>query len=186
MKRPDVSHLIARVADGDTDAHNELFRLVYDELRRSAQHHVRRSAANLTINPTTLVHETWIKLVRGGPRQFEGNAHFYNVVAQAMRQILHDLAARKAAEKHGGGLARAELTEGIEQAEKPLEELMAIDCALDRLRSCDEELCELVEWHYMVGLTLGEIAQIRSVSDRTLKRQLATARIFLVDALRSG
>ena len=83
MKRPDVSHLIARVADGDTDAQNELFRLVYDELRRSAQHHVRRSAANLTINPTTLVHETWIKLVRGGPRQFEGSAHFYNVVAQA-------------------------------------------------------------------------------------------------------
>jgi DNA-directed RNA polymerase specialized sigma24 family protein len=101
-----------------------------------------------------------------------------------MRQILHDLAARKAAEKHGGGLARAELTEAIEQAEKPLEELIAIDEALGQLRAYDAALCELVEWHYLVGLSLGEIAQIRAVSERTLKRQLATGRVFLLDAMR--
>ena len=85
MKRPDISHLLVRVSHGETDAHNELFTLVYDQLRRIARTHVGRSAGGLTLNPTTLVHEAWIKFSRGGAKDLKGSAHFYNIVALAMR-----------------------------------------------------------------------------------------------------
>lgn len=183
MKGPEISHLLVGVANGEPEAHNELFRLVYDTLRQVARFHVRRTAAGLTINPTTLVHEAWIKFARSGSKDLKGSAHFYNIVAQAMRQIIHDTAAKKAADKRGHGLVRVELTDEVDQSARSLDQLMAIDNALDRLRLCDEALCELVEWHYLVGLSLAEIAAIREVSERTLKRQLAVARTFLVDAM---
>lgn len=183
MKGPDISHLLVGVANGEPDAHNELFRLVYDTLRQTARFHVRRTAGGLTINPTTLVHEAWIKFARSGSKDLKGSAHFYNIVAQAMRQIVHDMTAKKVADKRGHGLVRVDLSDEMEQSVRSLDELLAIDYALDRLRLCDEALCELVEWHYLVGLSLAEIAAVREVSERTLKRQLALARTFLVDAM---
>lgn len=186
MSRPEITQLLNDVANGDESAQNRLFELVYEEMKRLARAHVRRSGAGLTINPTTLVHETWIKLARGGTLGLEGSAHFYNVVALAMRQIIHDLIAHKQTDKRGAGMLRVELADSIEQPDKSLDDLIAVEGALQKLRACDAELNELVEWHYLVGLSLAEIAETRSVSERTLKRQLAIARVFLTDAMRGG
>lgn len=181
--RPDVTELLAALDRGEAAAHEALFTLAYDELKRIARGHLRRSGGGVTVNPTALLHEAWIRFARGRG-EIEGSAHFYNVFAQAMRQTLIDLAIRNATPRHSGGLVRTELTDRIEQPDKPLDELLALDEALTRLKACDAELAELVEWHSFLGLPLNEIARVRGVSERTTKRHWAIARAFLGDAVR--
>ncbi len=181
-EKPDITALLGALGAGDAAARDTLFALVYDELKRLARVHLRRSSG-ASLNPTALLHEAWIKVARSEGAQLQGSAHFYNVIAQAMRQILIDLARQKATERHGAGLVRTELTERIELADKPVDELLALDAALNSLRSCDAELAELVEWHSFAGLPLVEIARVRGVNERTVKRHWALARAFLGDAM---
>lgn len=181
--RSDIDTLLAAAVGGDPGAHERLFALVYQELKRIARANLRRSGGALTINPTTLVHESWLRFSRRDLGAIDGAVHFYNIVSQAMRHILCDLADRKASSKHGGELVRAELTDRIEAEDKPVDELLALHAALDRLQACDAELGTALEWHYFAGLSVGEIALLRNVSERTVKRQLAMGRAFLHDAL---
>jgi RNA polymerase sigma factor (TIGR02999 family) len=183
VDRPDVTALLAALDRGEAAAHDRLFTLVYDELKRIARAHLRRSGGAVTVNPTALLHEAWIRFSRSGS-EIEGSAHFYNVIAQAMRQTLIDLAIRNATPRHSGGLIRTELTERIEQPDKPLDELLALDEALTNLKAVDPDLAQLVEWHSFLGLPLNEIARVRGVSERTTKRHWAIARAFLGDAMR--
>jgi RNA polymerase sigma factor (TIGR02999 family) len=183
VDRPDVTALLDALDRGEAAAHDRLFTLVYDELKRIARAHLRRSGGAVTVNPTALLHEAWIRFSRGRS-EIEGSAHFYNVIAQAMRQTLIDLAIRNATPRHSGGLVRTELTDRIEQPDKPLDELLALDEALTNLKAVDPELAQLVEWHSFLGLPLNEIARVRGVSERTTKRHWAIARAFLGDAMR--
>ena len=182
--RPDVTLLIEALGRGERAAHDQLFALVYDELKRVARGHIRRAGGAVTVNPTALLHEAWIRFARSDASALEGSAHFYNVLAQAMRHTLIDLAERHATQRRGGDLIRTELTERIEQPDKPLDELLALDAALGQLRACDVQLAELVEWHSFVGLPLSEIARVRGVNPRTVKRHWQIARAFLGDAVR--
>lgn len=184
--RGDIDALLAAAVSGDGRAQEQLFALVYQELKGIARANLRRSGGALTINPTTLVHESWLRFSRRDLGAIDGAAHFYNIVSQAMRHILCDLADRKASQKHGGELVRAELTDRLEAEDKPVDELLALHGALDRLQACDAELGTAVEWHYFAGLSVGEIAQLRNVSERTVKRHLAMGRAFLHDALRGS
>ena len=95
-----------------------------------------------------------------------------------------DLVARKRAARHGGMMVRTELTDRIEQEDKPLDDLVAMDAALNALRLIDPDLCVIVEWHYFVGLSIPEIAELRKISERTAKRHLAMARAFLHDFIK--
>ena len=183
MNRPELTDMLAGLDRGDLAAQEQLFALVYDELKRVARGHLRRAQGGLTVNPTALLHEAWIRFARGNG-EIQGTAHFYNVIAQAMRQIIIDASIRKATPRHSGGLVRTELTDRIEQPDKPLDELLALDAALAQLKAFDPELAELVEWHSFVGLPLNEIARVRGVSERTTKRHWSIARAFLGDAIR--
>ena len=184
--RPEVTELLDAVGRGEADAQQELFTRVYDELKRIARGHVRRSGGHLSTNPTTLLHEAWIKFARADDRQLSGSAHFYNLLAQAMRQVLLDLARRHATDKHGGGMARTELTERIEDDERSVDELLAVDSALGKLREIDADLAQLVEWHFFAGLSFVEIAKARAVTERTVRRHWEMARAFLGDAIRGA
>jgi len=181
--RPDVTELLAALDRGEAAAHDQLFTLVYDELKRVARALLRRSGRVVTVNPTALLHDAWIRFSRSDS-EIEGSAHFYNVMAQAMRHTLIDLAIRNATPRHSGGMIRTELTERIEQPDKPLDELVALDAALTKLKEVDPELAQLVEWHSFLGLPLNEIARVRGVSERTTKRHWSIARAFLSDAMR--
>ncbi|HEX6833881.1 MAG TPA: ECF-type sigma factor, partial [Rudaea sp.] len=101
--RPQVTELLGAAGRGDEKAQQALFERVYDELKRIARGHVRRAGGRLSINPTTLLHEAWIKFARADERELSGSTHFYNLLAQAMRQVLVDLARKHATDKHGGG-----------------------------------------------------------------------------------
>jgi RNA polymerase sigma factor (TIGR02999 family) len=184
--RPEVTELLDAVGRGEADAQQQLFSRVYDELKRIARGHVRRSGGQLSINPTTLLHEAWLKFARAEDRQLSGSTHFYNLLAQAMRQVLLDLARRHATDKHGRGFARTELTEGIEQDERSVDELLAVDTALGRLRDVDSDLAQLVEWHFFAGLSFVDIARVRNVTERTVRRHWDMARAFLGDAIRGA
>lgn len=184
--RPQITELLDAAGNGDADAQQALFAQVYDELKRIARGQVRRSGGQLSINPTTLLHEAWIKFARGEERRLNGSAHFYNLLAQAMRQVLLDIARKHATDKHGGGYARTELTEGIEETERSVDELLAVDAALDKLRTVDAELAQLVEWHFFAGLSFVEIARARDVTERTIRRHWDLARAFLGDAMRGA
>ena len=184
--RPQVTELLDAIGRGDADARQELFTRVYDELKRIARGHVRRSGGQMSINPTTLLHEAWIKFARADERQLAGSAHFYNLIAQAMRQVLLDLARKHATDKHGRGMARTELTEGIEENERSVDELLAVDDALGKLRGVDADLAQLVEWHFFAGLSFVEIARVREVTERTVRRHWDMARAFLGDAIRGA
>jgi DNA-directed RNA polymerase specialized sigma24 family protein len=102
--RPDVTVLIGALGRGEKAAHDQLFALVYDELKRVARAHISRSGAALTVNPTALLHEAWIRFARSDAGALEGSAHFYNVLAQAMRQTLLGLADRR----HGAPRRRSD------------------------------------------------------------------------------
>jgi RNA polymerase sigma factor (TIGR02999 family) len=132
-----IEELLPAVVRGDAAAYDRLFGLVYQELKGIARTNLRRSGYGLTINPTTLVHESWLRFSRLDKGMVEGAAHFYNILAQAMRHILLDLADRKASVKHGGELVRTDITERLEADDKPLEDLLAVHSALDRLQAFD-------------------------------------------------
>jgi RNA polymerase sigma factor (TIGR02999 family) len=180
-ERPQVTELLGALAQGDIDAQDRLFALVYEELKRIARGQVRRSGGKLGVNPTTLLHEAWIKFARVDDVPLQGSVHFYNLLAQAMRQILIDMAKRHATDKHGGALVRTELNENVADHERSAEELLAVDAALGRLAEVDADLAQLVEWHFFGGLSFVEIAAARGVNERTVRRHWDMARALLAE-----
>lgn len=157
-----------------------LLPLVYDELRRVAGAKLARESAQLTLQPTALVHEAWLRL--GGEEQaaWASRRHFFGAAARAMEQILIERARRRGAVRHGAGLARV-TAQGLERiAEEGLDErAVAVSEALTRLGQRDAEKAELVRLRYFVGLTLEEAAATMEVSVATAKRHWAFARAWL-------
>jgi RNA polymerase sigma factor (TIGR02999 family) len=183
MNRPQVTHLLDAAGNGDAAAQSELYDLAYSELKRIARAAVHRSGPALAVNPTTLVHEAYMKIARGAGDSLNDSQHFYSLFARAMRQVLLDISRQGAAVKHGAGQFRAELTERIANQARPLEELIQIDSALRQLEAADPELAEIVEWHFFAGLSFVEIAAARGVTERTVRRHWDMARAFLLEAM---
>ncbi|MEM7414751.1 MAG: ECF-type sigma factor [Gemmatimonadota bacterium] len=177
-----VALLLDGVRDGDAAALDQLFALVYGELKARA--HLQRSSSP-TLGTTALVHEVYLKLA-GSSRDWNDRAHFMRVAARAMRQILIDRARRRTAHKRGGGAAVVTLEEMAVAAESPegaAETLMALDDALLRLGRQSERLAHVVELRFFGGLSVEETAEALGVSDRTVKRDWRLARAFLHDAM---
>jgi RNA polymerase sigma factor (TIGR02999 family) len=185
-ERPHVTDLLDAVARGEEKARNELFERVYQELKRIARSQLRRSGDWMSVNPTTLLHEAWLKFSRTDGREMQGSAHFYNILSQAMRHVLTDIARSRVTTKRGHQMVRIELHEQIEQPETSLSELLAVDAALEKLQTCDSDLAQLVEWHFFGGISFVEIAKIRGVTERTVRRHWDMARLFLANAIESA
>ncbi len=182
-ERPQVTTLLDAVGRGEAAAQRELYELAYHELKRIARSTLMKAGGGVTMNPSTLVHEAYIKLSGDLGRKFDGSHHFYSLLARAMRQVIIDFSRERMAVKRGVGLVRTQLTEGFVQQGMPLEELLSVDDALRKLEAVDPELAELVEWHFFAGLSFVEIAEVRGVTERTVRRHWDTARAFLLDAL---
>src|SRR6185437_16495896 len=116
-ERPHVTDLLDAVARGEEHARNELFERVYLELKRIARSQLRRSGDWMSVNPTTLLHEAWLKFSRTDGRELQGSTHFYNILSQAMRHVLTDIARSRVTTKRGHQMVRIELHEQIEQPE---------------------------------------------------------------------
>jgi len=182
----EVTRLLAAARAGDAAASGRLFELVYDDLRRLAARHVR-GARNAGPSATSLVHEAFLRLNRRDELPYADRTHFFAVASRAMRQIVIDEARSRSAGKRGGGQANLDLDElQVAAPASPVEELLAIHDALTALEREEPRLAEVVEWHFFGGLTFGEIAEARGVSERTVLRDWRAARALLHDRLESG
>lgn len=157
---------------------------VYEVLHDLAHRQLRRSSG-ATLNTTALVHEAWMKLARaGGGDGFESRGHFLAVAAMAMRQVLVDYGRRRRAQRRGGGAAPVtESALARVGVETNVEELLAIDSALDKLAALDERLAQVASFRLFAGLEEEEIAQVLGVNVRTVRRDWRKARAFLLSEI---
>lgn len=174
----EVTDLLARWHGGDVQALERLLPLVYDELRSRARRHAARERA-VTLQPTEIVHEAYLRLAGAQGLRFAGRIHFLAIVSRLMRQVLVDHARVKRAAKRGGGAVRVDL-QGQEAGESPrILDLLALDEVLGRLGRLDAAQERVVELRFFGGLTVEETAAVLEISPATVKRSYASARAWL-------
>ena len=161
----------------------ELLPAVYTELRRLAAALTAQREPGQTLQPTALVHEAYLRLVKNQDPGWQGRRHFFGAAAQAMREILIEQARRKASQKHGGRRQRVELAEGLAWIEPPADDVLALDEAIGRLEAEDARLAEVVRLRYYAGLSVEEAAGVLGVSVSTLTRDWRYARAWLAGFL---
>jgi RNA polymerase sigma factor (TIGR02999 family) len=164
----------------------ELLPVLYEELRRLAAALTTRLTPGQTLQPTALVHEAYLRLVRDHDPGWEGRRHFFGAAAKAMREILIEQARQKASLKHGGQVKRIELAEGLAWIEPPSGNMLALDDAIQELHVEDARLAEIVQLRYYAGLSVEETANVIGVSVSTLKRDWRYARAWLARRLGEG
>ena len=177
----DVTRLLTEWQSGDLAAGDRLIRLIYPDLRRLAFRQLD-GAAQVTLQPTALVHEVWLKLDAADRLGCESRAHFMSLVARIMRQIVIDHARHRSAGKRDGGV-RITLHEQLRAPDQQDLDVLALDQALYRLASIDEDKARIVEMHYFGGMSSDEIAAVMGCSAITVKRGWRTAKAWLREQL---
>ena len=158
----------------------EIFPLVYDELRRIAARKLRDERTSHTLSATALVHEAWLELTKLNRIKWQNRSHYLAIAAQAMRRILIDYAVARSRQKRGGGQTPLHLDGDVwAVAETRGDELLALDEALVRLRALNERQAQIVEYRFFGGMSVEETADTLKVSTATVKREWATARAWL-------
>ena len=180
---PDITKALARVQRLDDEAAAEVLPVLYAELRRLAESHMRREAAGHTLQPTAIVHEAYLKLVRGA--EWSSREQFFGIASRAMRQILVDHARGRNADKRGGGQAPASLTLSEVPGSAGSEDLagnldvIALNAAIEELSSMDERIASVVDLRFFGGLTVKETARVLGVSSSTVDDDWSFARVWL-------
>jgi RNA polymerase sigma factor (TIGR02999 family) len=174
-----ITLVLESVGRGERKATEELFPLVYEELRRMAAARMAGEAAGHTLQPTALVHEAWLQLVGDGERSWQNRRHFFGAAAEAMRRILILNARRKSALKRGGAQSRVDIEDLEITAATPDEHILLIDEALQWLESDDPEMARMVLLKFFGGLTNEEVAENLGVGLRTVNRQWLYAKLKL-------
>lgn len=164
---------------------DELFSATYEELRRLAAT-VRRGDPSVTLSPTALVNEAYLKLAESLPSAPVSRLHFKRIAARAMRQVLIEAARRRKAHKRGGGAAVITLDDGVAAPPGWSEDLVALDAALDELARIHPRQALMVEYRFFGGLDLSETAEALQVSESTIDRDWRAARAWLARALRQA
>jgi RNA polymerase sigma factor (TIGR02999 family) len=180
----DVTQLLSEWGRGNQAALDELTPLVYRELHQRARNYLRHERADHTLQPTALIHESYLRLVSDSPPEWNGRAHFFAVASRVMRQILVDHARRHGAGKRGRGVADLSLEEALVPAHSQNADLIALDEALAKLAAFDERKCRIVEMRYFGGCTVEETAQALGVAGITVMREMRLAEAWLRRAMR--
>jgi RNA polymerase sigma factor (TIGR02999 family) len=181
----DVTQILSRMESGDPAAAGELLPLVYDELRRLAAAKLALEQPGQTLQATALVHEAYLRLVKGGDEgAWGGRRHFYFAAAEAMQRILVDAARRRKRLKRGGELRRVPLDLEALAAVPDEEFLVPLDEALARFATVDASACELVKLRYFAGLSLKQAAGVLDIPPRTADRLWAYAKAWLLREMR--
>jgi RNA polymerase sigma factor (TIGR02999 family) len=182
VARERVSRLLAEWAGGDSAARERLVPIVYDELRRLAHHYMRAERADHTLQTTALVNEVYLRLAGIDGMQWRDRAHFFAMAATLMRRVLVDYARQRGRDKRGGGISVAALDERM-AASQPAVDVVALDEALERLAAVDPQQGRIVELRFFAGLSVKETAEALGISPATVKRDWATAKLWLYNEL---
>src|SRR5918994_1371434 len=182
----DIDRALAAWRQGDRGAADDLFRLVYDELRILASRHLRRHRPGETLGPTALVHEVYLRFAQRSSPDLLDRDHFVALAARAMRMVIVDHWRRKQARKRDPQAPVSASLDDVAAVDAlPPIDILALDEALRRLSELDARQAQIVELRFFGGLTLDEIAAMFGVSERTVKREWQKARTFLYHALSS-
>jgi len=174
-----VTRWLDETRTGRQEAIAELLPLVYGELRRVAGAYMRRERPGQTLQPTALVHEAYLRLVRDRHVRWENRAHFCAIAANAMREILVERARRRRALRHGGGYRRTTLDDRLVASQARAIDVQALDEALERLAAVDPARARIVVLRFFGGLTVEEVAEVLGVSPATVKRGWTLAKAWL-------
>lgn len=179
-----VTKLLLEYSNGNQAVVNDIFPLIYEELKKIAGNYLKNERGNHTLQPTALVHEAYLKLVDHTRMNWQNRAHFVGMAATLMRQILIDHARHHRAEKRGGKEENLSLEETIVIISgKKSMDLIALDEALKSLAKFDEFKSRLVELRYFGGLSVEETAEVLGVSEITVKRHWRLAKAWLAEEI---
>ena len=181
-----VTRILKSLEEGDQQASHELLPVLYNELRYLACSLMAQFAPGVTLQPTALVHEAYLRLEPGLDPNWNSRGHFFSSAAQAMRQILVEQARRKASVKHGGHLQRADIALEDIPFDSNGVDILALDRALDDLQAVDERKVKVVLLRYLTGLSITETATVLEVSDTTVERDWRFAKAFLLHRLKAS
>jgi RNA polymerase sigma factor (TIGR02999 family) len=179
MLQADPTTLLTAWRRGNRLAMDELFPLVYEDLRRRAHQYLRREAAGHTLTTTALVHEAYLKLIDGERVQWEDRAHFLALAARAMRQVLVSYARRFKAGKRGGGVVPISIDDELLVSETRADQMLALDRALERLAQLNDRLSRTVELRFFGGMKVEEIAAALDIAPSTVKLDWQKAKAWL-------
>lgn len=175
----EITPLLLRWSQGDQVALSLLMPIVYQELHRLAQNYLRRERADHSLQPTALINEAYLRLVKQDSPEWESRSHFFGVAARLMRQILVEHARTHVAAKRGGGEVELSLEEAWVYSDEKAEELVALDDALIALASFDERKVRIIELRYFGGMSLEETAAALNLSTATINNETRLARAWL-------
>jgi RNA polymerase sigma factor (TIGR02999 family) len=179
MGDEDVTGMLEALSAGDRSVVDHLLPIVYAELKRRASSLMRRERSDHTLQPTVLVHDAFMQLVRQDRVDWQGRAHFFAMASQMMRRVLVDHARARLRDKRGGGAARVSLDEGLGlSAERDLD-VVALDEVLARLAELDRRQAEIVEMRFFGGLSVEEVAAVMSLSKRTIEGEWTMIKAWL-------
>lgn len=182
--KSEITQLLIEAREGDAGAYDQLFPLVYDELKRIARNQLAREYSEHTLRKTELVHEVYLKLVDQTQIEWQDRTHFFAIAARSMRQILVDHARKKKAQKRGGDKTHIPLDEDEIDLRKHAEQIVELDELLDRLEELDERMARTVELRFFGGMSIEETAEFLGVSTSTVDRDWKKARGWLYQRLR--
>ncbi|MEX0846071.1 MAG: ECF-type sigma factor [Balneolaceae bacterium] len=181
----EVSNLLNKLKEGEDEAYDKLYPIIYDKLKNIANMHMNRQYSNHTLSRTELVHETYLKMIEQDNIQVNDRNHFLAIASKCMRQILIDYARKKHAEKRGGKNHDSTYVEGIYSTyEQKARELIDIDEALKKLAQLNERLSTVVEMRFFGEMSLEQTAEALDVSVSTVKRDWMKARGWLYKELK--
>ena len=172
--------------EGTGTAPEQLFAALYHELHAVAQRRLRGVPFGTTLSTTTLLHEAYLSLFANEKLRFPDKACFLSYASRAMRGLIIDYARRQSASKRGGEFQLLPLADADVPDRPDAGALSDLGTALDELARLDPALAELVDFHFFCGLSFGEIAAMRGVSERTVQRDWRKARVLLHHQLRSS
>lgn len=175
----EVTQLLAEMRQGAAGAQDQLYGIVYTELKRIAANYMRRERSDHTLQATALVHEAYMELVDQTRVNWQNRAHFFGVAAQLMRRILVDHARTQGAQKRGGNAQKLCIDENIGMASVSEVAFDELDEALNRLNEMDADQAKIVELRFFGGLTVEEVAEVMGVSTATIEREWRMARAWL-------
>lgn len=185
MANKDTTELLLRLKKGEDGIYDELYPVIYQELRQLAYAHMSRQGPDHTLSKTELVHETYLKMIDQTRIDFNDKSHFLAIASRCMRQILIDYARKKHAEKRGGKEKDIRfIDELFESPKNKAEELINIDSALNKLEKLNERLSKVVEMRFFGEMTIEETAEALGVSESTVKRDWMKARGWLYKELK--
>ena len=181
----EITQLLKRHQNGDPEALHQLIPHVYQELRRLAQHYFNCNRQPPSLSPTVLLHEAFLQLFDGAPIDWQNREHFFSVIRQKIRWLVVDHFRRTQAGKRGGQAARVSLEEIQEPGPsgQQSEDLLALNQALEEMERLYPRVGQIVELRYFVGLNEEQTAEVLKLSPRTVRRDWAFAKVWLLDRM---